>query len=134
MGASVRRPGTYFKEQEMSHREKEGEIRWLLGSAGLACAEDCQAKRRTSQRIRIAAMKGPDKGCPLDKIRARYEHRNPQVLGHPSQRRCDMPNVAVCVYCSRKIDEKEKTVNAPYAAGEIAHLNCAQKKTSAPRR
>jgi hypothetical protein len=45
-----------------------------------------------------------------------------------------MPNVAVCVYCSRKIDEKEKTVNAPQAAGEIAHLNCAQKTTSAPRR
>jgi hypothetical protein len=45
-----------------------------------------------------------------------------------------MPNVAVCVYCSRKIDEKEKTVNAPHVAGEIAHLNCAQKTTSAPRR
>jgi hypothetical protein len=38
-----------------------------------------------------------------------------------------MPNAAVCVYCSRKIDEKEKTVNAPNASGEIAHLSCAQK-------
>lgn len=82
----------------------------------------------------LRPRRAPDEGCPLDKIRARYEHRNPQVLGHPSQRRCDMPNVAVCVYCSRKIDEKEKTVNAPQAAGEIAHLNCAQKTTSAPRR
>ena len=40
-----------------------------------------------------------------------------------------MPIVAVCVYCSHKIDEKEKTVNAPDAAGEIAHLTCAQKIT-----
>ncbi len=47
-----------------------------------------------------------------------------------------MPIVAVCVYCSRKIDEKEKTVNAPDATGEIAHLTCAQKTTvrTAPRR
>ena len=63
-----------------------------------------------------------------------------------------MPIGAVCVYCSRKIDEKEKTVNAVYgsrkiderektvnapaAAGEIAHLACAQKTTilTTPRR
>ena len=47
-----------------------------------------------------------------------------------------MPIGAVCIYCSRKIDEKEKTVNAPDAAGEIAHLACAQKTTilTAPRR
>jgi hypothetical protein len=41
-----------------------------------------------------------------------------------------MRDVAVCVYCSRKIDEKEKTVNAPHAAGEMAHLSCAQKTTT----
>ena len=40
-----------------------------------------------------------------------------------------MPIAAVCFYCSRKIDEKEKTVNAPDASGEMAHLACAQKIT-----
>ena len=47
-----------------------------------------------------------------------------------------MPIVGVCVYCSRKIDEKEKTVNVSHAAGEIAHLTCAQKTMilTAPRR
>jgi hypothetical protein len=35
-----------------------------------------------------------------------------------------MPIVAICVYCSHKIEEKEKSVNAP---GGVAHLACAQK-------
>ena len=35
-----------------------------------------------------------------------------------------MPNVAVSVYCSQKIEEKEKSVNVP---GGVAHLACAQK-------
>ena len=41
--------------------------------------------------------------------------------------RCDMkPSIEVCVYCSHKIEEKEKSVNLP--AG-VAHLACAQKVT-----
>jgi hypothetical protein len=46
-----------------------------------------------------------------------------------------MFTVAVCVYCSRKIDEKEKSVNVAHLGG-VAHLACAQKVTiqTAPRR
>jgi hypothetical protein len=35
-----------------------------------------------------------------------------------------MPIIEVCVYCSRKIEEKEKSVDLPTGA---AHLACAQK-------
>ena len=47
-----------------------------------------------------------------------------------------MPNVAVCVYCSRKIEEKEKSVNVLHLPGGVAHLACAQKVAirTAPRR
>ena len=38
-----------------------------------------------------------------------------------------MPSIEVCVYCSHKIEEKEKSVNLP--AG-VAHLSCAQKTTT----
>jgi hypothetical protein len=38
-----------------------------------------------------------------------------------------MPSIEVCVYCSHKIEEKEKSVNLP--AG-IAHLACGQKATT----
>ena len=38
-----------------------------------------------------------------------------------------MLTVAVCVYCSHKIDEKEKSVNVPHLGG-VAHLACAQKE------
>jgi hypothetical protein len=38
-----------------------------------------------------------------------------------------MPSIEVCVYCSHKIEEKEKSVNLP--AG-VAHLACAQKTTT----
>ena len=38
-----------------------------------------------------------------------------------------MMPIEVCVYCSRKIEEKEKSVNLPIGA---AHLECAQKATS----
>ncbi len=42
--------------------------------------------------------------------------------------RCDMMlNVAICVYCSHKIEEKEKSVNVPHLPGGVAHLACAQK-------
>ena len=46
-----------------------------------------------------------------------------------------MPTVAVCVYCSQKIEEKEKSVNVPHLGG-VAHLACAQKVAirTAPRR
>jgi hypothetical protein len=46
------------------------------------------------------------------------------------------PIVAVCVYCSRKIEEKEKSVNVPHLPDGVAHLACAQKVTirTAPRR
>jgi hypothetical protein len=45
-----------------------------------------------------------------------------------------MLTVAVCVYCSHKIDEKEKSVNVPHLGG-VAHLACAQKEgiRTAPR-
>jgi hypothetical protein len=38
-----------------------------------------------------------------------------------------MPNVAVCVYCSHRVKEMEKSVNAPHRPGSVAHLACAQK-------
>jgi hypothetical protein len=40
-----------------------------------------------------------------------------------------MPNVAVCVYCSHKVKEMEKSVNVPHRPGSVAHLACAQKVT-----
>jgi hypothetical protein len=39
-----------------------------------------------------------------------------------------MPNVAVCVYCSCKVKELEKSVNVPHRPGGVAHLACAQKE------
>ena len=47
-----------------------------------------------------------------------------------------MPTVAACVYCSQKIEEKEKSVNVPHLPGGVAHLACAQKVAirTAPRR
>ena len=48
-----------------------------------------------------------------------------------------MPIVAVCVYRSQKIEEKEKSVNVPHLpGGGVAHLACALKVTfrTAPRR
>ena len=39
-----------------------------------------------------------------------------------------MPNVAVCVYCSYKVKEMEKSVNVPRRPGGVAHLACAQKE------
>jgi hypothetical protein len=47
-----------------------------------------------------------------------------------------MMPTAVCVYCSHKIEEKEKSVNVPHLPGGVAHLTCAQKVTirTAPRR
>jgi hypothetical protein len=41
--------------------------------------------------------------------------------------RCDMMPIEVCIYCSRKIDEKEKSVNLSTG---VAHLACAQKATT----
>lgn len=38
-----------------------------------------------------------------------------------------MPILAVCVYCHKMIDEKDKSVNEPHTPGHIAHLICAQK-------
>ena len=47
-----------------------------------------------------------------------------------------MPIVAVCVYCSKKIEEKEKSVNVPHLPDGVAHLACAVKVAirTAPRR
>ena len=39
-----------------------------------------------------------------------------------------MPNVAVCVYCSYKVKEMEKSVNVSDRPGRVAHLACAQKE------
>jgi hypothetical protein len=46
-----------------------------------------------------------------------------------------MPIVAVCAYCSHKIEEKEKSV-VPHLPDGVAHLACAQKVAirTAPRR
>jgi hypothetical protein len=47
-----------------------------------------------------------------------------------------MPNVAVCAYCSHKINEMEKSVNVPQLSGGVAHLACAQKvpiRTASPK-
>lgn len=41
--------------------------------------------------------------------------------------RCDMMPIEVCIYCSRKIGEKEKSVNLSTG---VAHLACAQKATT----
>jgi hypothetical protein len=41
-----------------------------------------------------------------------------------------MLNVAVCVYCSYKVTEMEKSVNVPHRPGGVAHLACAQKVTT----
>ncbi len=38
-----------------------------------------------------------------------------------------MPNVAICVYCSQKIEEKEKSVNVPHISGGVSHPARAQK-------
>ena len=43
-----------------------------------------------------------------------------------------MPNAAVCVYCSSKVKEMEKSVNAPQVPGRVAHLACAQKVAIRP--
>jgi hypothetical protein len=80
---------------------------------------------------------------PLDRIEARLEDTSPSYRwcrfpaasksGEDDTRRCDMmPTVAVCVYCSHKIEEKEKSVNVPSG---VAHLACAQKVAirTAPR-
>jgi hypothetical protein len=80
----------------------------------------------------------------LDRIEARLQATSPKYRrcrfppaskrGKDGTRRCDMmPIVAICVYCSHKIEEKEKSVNAP---GGVAHLACAQKVAlrTAPRR
>ena len=39
-----------------------------------------------------------------------------------------MPNATVCLYCSGRIKEMEKSVNAPHVPGRVAHLACAQKE------
>jgi hypothetical protein len=81
----------------------------------------------------------------LDRIEARLEDTSPSYRrcrfpaalkrGEDGTRRCDMMlTVAACVYCSQKIEEKEKSVNVP--PGGVAHLACAQKVAirTAPRR
>jgi hypothetical protein len=82
----------------------------------------------------------------LDRIEARLEDTSPRYRRcrfraaskreGDGTRRCDMmPIVAVCVYCSQKIEEKEKSVDVPHLGG-VAHLACAQKVAirTAPRR
>jgi len=39
------------------------------------------------------------------------------------------PTLAVCVYCSQKIEDKEKSVNVPHLPSGAAHLACAQRVT-----
>jgi hypothetical protein len=83
----------------------------------------------------------------LDRIEARLEDTSPSYRrcrfpaaskrGEAGTRRCDMMLIgAVCVYCSHKIEEKEKSVNVPQLPGGVAHLACAQKEAirTDPRR
>jgi hypothetical protein len=82
----------------------------------------------------------------LDRIEGRLEAGSPRYRrcrfpaaskrGEDSTRRCDMMPIAVCVYCSRKIEEREKSVNVPHLPDGVAHLACAQKVViqTAPRR
>jgi hypothetical protein len=83
----------------------------------------------------------------LDRVEARLEDTSPSYRrcrfpaaskwGEDGTRRCDMMlTVAVCVYCSQKIEDKEKSVNVPHLPGGVAHLACAQKEAirTAPRR
>jgi len=76
----------------------------------------------------------------LDRIEARLDDTSPQVQTVPraggtnrredGTRRCDMtPTLAVCVYCSQKIEDKEKSVSVPHLPSGVAHLACAQKVT-----
>jgi hypothetical protein len=75
----------------------------------------------------------------LDRIEPRLEDMSPSYRrcrlpggieeGEDGTWRCDMMlTVAVCVYCSHKIEEKEKSVNVPHLPGGVAHLACAQKE------
>jgi hypothetical protein len=43
-----------------------------------------------------------------------------------------MMPTAVCVYCSHKIEEREKSVNVSHLPGGVAHLACAQKAAIKP--
>ena len=66
----------------------------------------------------------------LDRIEARLEDTTPRVQTvlraggtnrRDGTRRCDMtPTLAVCVYCSQKIEDKEKSVNLPSGAAHLA--------------
>jgi hypothetical protein len=42
------------------------------------------------------------------------------------------PYVAVCVHCSCKVKEMEKSVSVPDRPGAVAHLACAQKVAIRP--
>jgi hypothetical protein len=69
------------------------------------------------------ALAWPCRSCRQDtrrKKRSSNKGRRWRVEVH-------MMPIEVCVYCSRKIEEKEKSVNSPVGA---AHLACAQKATS----
>jgi len=78
----------------------------------------------------------------LDRIEARFEDTSPSYRrcasrqhrkGEAGTRRCDMMLIgAVCVYCSHKIEEKEKSVNVPQLPGGVAHLACPRRKRSEP--
>jgi hypothetical protein len=39
-----------------------------------------------------------------------------------------MPSDAVCLYCSDKVKQMEKSVNVPDQPGRVAHLACAQRE------
>jgi hypothetical protein len=46
------------------------------------------------------------------------------------------PYVAVCVHCSYKVKEMEKSVSVPDRPGAVAHLACSQKvaiRTPSPK-
>jgi hypothetical protein len=49
---------------------------------------------------------------------------NYEVGGRGRTRRCYMPKVLVCVFCSEEIEEKEKWLDVPGRINELAHLKC----------
>jgi len=60
-----------------------------------------------------AALAGNGKGRRLQGSRARR-----------TRRRCHMPKVLACVFCSEEIEAQEKWLDVPGRTNEVAHLKC----------
>ena len=114
-----------------------------VGARTCRVASGPAARRRawaTPQSANLAT-RAPSSRVQAGELHHRHEFRVGLGAGmtdafHAKKRkrhagRCAMmPGIEVCVYCSHKIEEKEKSVNLP--AG-VAHLACAQKTTTRTR-